>query len=279
MKNTAVIGWPIKHSRSPIIHNYWLRQHGIASAYNKLAVSPSDLKVFIRALPGSDLLGCNVTIPHKEAVFQHVDHVDARAKTLGAVNTVYLREGRICGTNTDGEGFLASLRQAVPDIDLGGAHAVVLGAGGAARAIIGALVESGVQHISVVNRSAERVSEVQRIFGPVIQPLDARQRDEALASCRLLVNTTSLGMEGQPRLECDIRNLNPQAIVSDIVYTPLRTEFLERAARQGNRVVEGLGMLLHQAVRGFELWYGVKPQVSQELYDLVAQDVLAGHKP
>ena len=197
---------------------------------------------------------------------------------LGAVNTVYLKDGVVCGTNTDGEGFIASLRQSHPEFNLRDKTAIIIGAGGAAKAIIGALLDEGVTKIGIINRTRERIHDLQEQFGSGVYEISETISNDALKSCGLLVNTTSQGMEGQPPLELEIQSLNPDALVADIVYTPLETAFLEKARQQGNPVLGGLGMLLHQAVRGFELWFGVKPEVTAELYELIAADVQKAHK-
>jgi shikimate dehydrogenase len=278
MKKVCVIGWPIAHSRSPLIHNYWLKKYGIDAVYERKAVEPKSVTQFIANLASSEFTGCNVTIPHKEAAFQAVAKADEIANRLGAVNTVYLKDGVVCGTNTDGEGFIASLHHAYPAFDLRNKTAVIIGAGGAAKAIIGALLDEGVKRIGIINRTRERIHDLQVQFGSGIYEISEANSNDALESCALLVNTTSQGMEGQPSLELEIQNLNPNTLVADIIYTPLETAFLEKARKQGNPVLGGLGMLLHQAVRGFELWFGVKPDVTAELYKLIAADVRKANK-
>jgi shikimate dehydrogenase len=278
MKKACVIGWPIAHSRSPLIHNYWLKKYGIDAAYEKKAVEPKNAAHFIANLASSEFTGCNVTIPHKETAFRAVAKVDEIAGRLGAVNTVYLENGVVCGTNTDGEGFIASLRHAHPAFGLRNKTAIIIGAGGAAKAIIGALLVEGVEKIGIINRTRERIHDLQAQFGSAIYEITDTVTNDALESCGLLVNTTSQGMEGQPSLELEIQSLNPEALVADIVYTPLETAFLAKAKQRGNPVLGGLGMLLHQAVRGFELWFGMKPEVTAELHDLIAADVQKAHK-
>jgi shikimate dehydrogenase len=278
MKKACVIGWPIEHSRSPLIHNYWLNKYGIDAVYEKKAIQPKNVSNFIANLTSSEFIGCNVTIPHKETAFQAVAMADEIARRLGAVNTVYLRDGLVCGTNTDGEGFIASLRHSHPNFELRNKTAIVIGAGGAAKAIIGALFDQGVAKIGIINRTRERIRDLQAQFGSGIYEISETISLEVLKGCGLLVNTTSQGMEGQPTLELEIQNLNHNALVADIVYTPLDTAFLEKAKKQGNPVLGGLGMLLHQAVRGFELWFGVKPAVTSELYALIAADVQKADK-
>ena len=278
MKKACVIGWPIAHSRSPLIHTYWLKRYGIDAVYEKKAVEPESVAQFITNLASSEFIGCNVTIPHKETAFQAVTKVDEIASRLGAVNTVYLIDGAICGTNTDGEGFIASLHHVHPAFNLKNKTAVIVGAGGAAKAIIGALLDEGTETIGIINRTRERIHDLQVHFGSGIYEISEAISNDALQSCGLLVNTTSQGMEGQPSLELEIQSLNPNALVADIVYAPLETAFLSKARRQGNPVLGGLGMLLHQAVRGFELWFGVKPEVTAGLYELIAADVQKAHK-
>ena len=274
MKKSCVIGWPIAHSRSPIIHNYWLKSHGIDSRYEKLPVEPADLASFIANLPRSDLLGCNVTIPHKEAASGLADVVDEKVQRLGAANTLYVRDGKVHATNTDGEGFIASLKQDHPGHELKDSRVVLIGAGGAARAIIDALLAQGVARIDIINRSLDRIAPLQNTFGPKVFSVQPEQQQFILESAGLLVNTTSLGMEHQPPLDLDVNLLPTHCLVADIVYTPLKTQLLERAEARGLPILKGLGMLLHQAVRGFELWYGVRPEVTEELTRLVEDDVL-----
>jgi len=278
MKKACVIGWPITHSRSPLIHNYWLKKCGIDAIYEKKAVEPKSVAQFIANLAASEFIGCNVTIPHKETAFQAVAKVDEIASRLGAVNTVYLKNGMVCGTNTDGEGFIASLRHSHPAFSLRNKSAIIIGAGGAAKAIIGALLDEGVEKIGIINRTRERIRDLQVQFGSGIYEISETITNDALKSCGLLVNTTSQGMEGQPSLELEIQNLSPKALVADIVYTPLETAFLAKARQHGNPVLGGLGMLLHQAVRGFELWFEVKPDITAELYELIAADVQKADK-
>lgn len=275
MKKACVIGWPIAHSRSPLIHSYWLKKYSIDAVYEKKAVEPMNVAQFIANLAASEFIGCNATIPHKEAAFQAVAKADEIAKRLGAVNTVYLKDGSVCGTNTDGEGFIASLCHSHPLFNLKNKTAIIIGAGGAAKAIIGALLDEGVKKIGIINRTRERIRDLQVQFGAGVYEIN--EINDALKSCGLLVNTTSQGMEGQPPLELEIQGLNPKALVADIVYTPLETAFLAKARIQGNPVLGGLGMLLHQAVGGFELWFGVKPEVTDELYALIAADVQKAH--
>ncbi len=279
MIKACVIGWPVEHSRSPLIHNYWLNQHGIAGSYEGVAVEPGMVRNFLSRLEQNGFAGCNVTLPHKEEAFGCVAAADEATKRLGVVNTVFLRNSRTLGTNTDGEGFMANLAASAGAIAVRNERVVLLGAGGAAMAIAGALADAGAGEIAVANRTAERVEILRRKFGSVIVPIDWDKRETALADCRILVNTTALGMQGQPPLELDLALLGAQAVVADIVYTPLETALLKTARKRGNRTAGGLGMLLHQAVRGFELWFGVRPTVTPELYALVASDIDPGWSP
>lgn len=278
MRKAGVIGWPVSHSRSPLIHNYWLRLYGMNGEYLRVPVEPAALEKFIEALPGSEYLGCNVTIPHKEAAFRLVTPADEMTKRLGVVNTIYQRDGKLFGTSTDGEGFIANLLSSTNDLSLQNKKAVVLGAGGAAMAITGALIDQGMREITVANRTLERSQQLHMKFGSKIKPAPWEQRNAALFECAVLVNATSLGMVGQPPLDLDLRHLPAASVVTDIVYSPLRTRLLANAAGRGNPVVDGLGMLLHQAVKGFELWFGKRPQVTQALYDLVARDIDPGYR-
>ena len=278
MKKACVIGWPVEHSRSPLIHNYWLKKYGINAVYEKKPVEPKDVLSFIANLATSEFIGCNVTIPHKETAFEAIGEADEIARRLGAVNTVYLKNGKVHGTNTDGEGFIASLRQSYPTFKLRGKTAIIVGAGGAAKAIIGALLDENVGRIGIINRTRERILGLQGQFGSHVFEINGSTANDKLGNCELLVNTTSQGMHGQPSLNLEIENLNRDALVADIVYTPLETAFLEKAKNRGNPVLGGLGMLLHQAVSGFKLWFGVKPEVTMELYELIAADVQKEHK-
>ena len=278
MKKACVIGWPVEHSRSPLIHNYWLKKYGINAVYEKIPVEPKDVLNFIANLATSEFIGCNVTIPHKETVFEAIGEADKIAGRLGAVNTVYLKNGMVHGTNTDGEGFIASLRHSYPAFSLRGKTAIIIGAGGAAKAIIGALLDEGVGKIGIINRTRERILGLQGQFGSYVFEINGTAANDELPNCELLVNTTSQGMHGEPSLNLEIQGLNRGALVADIIYTPLETTLLVKARKQGNPVLGGLGMLLHQAIRGFDLWFGVKPEVTKELYELIAADVRKAHK-
>ncbi len=273
MIKACVIGWPIAHSRSPLIHNYWLKSFGIAGHYERVGVEPTHLDQFLRNLPKSEYVGCNVTLPHKELAILAIDHIDESVKSIGALNTVYVRNGQTYATSTDGDGFLQNLLANHPNFDPCAKTIVLLGAGGSAKAIIERLLRAAVAEIIVVNRSAQRAQQIKLQFGDKITISDPNQLATVLKSADLLVNTTSQGMIGQPPLEIDLSALPATAIVADIVYIPLKTPLIIQAENRGLRTVTGLGMLLHQAVIGFEKWFGAKPLVTSQLYDLVATDI------
>ncbi|HEV2161536.1 MAG TPA: shikimate dehydrogenase [Stellaceae bacterium] len=265
MMRACVMGWPIAHSLSPALHGYWLKAHGIAGEYSRLAVAPADLPAALARLRTEGWRGCNLTIPHKEAALAQLDRVDAAARRIGAVNTIAVENGKLAGFNTDGFGFIENLRAAVPDFDAKAGPAVVLGAGGAARAIIDALGAAGAPAIRLANRSLDRARTLARNFGGAIEPVPWDRRAAALDGATLLVNATSLGMDKNPPLELDLARLPKTAVVNDIVYAPLETALLKAAKARGNRTVDGLGMLLHQGRPGFELWFGVRPAVTPAL--------------
>ena len=265
----GVAGWPIKHSRSPRIHNYWLRQYGIDGVYVPLAIPPDRAKDAFRMLPAMGIGGLNVTVPLKEEAYKAMDEVDRWAKRMKAVNTITVRDGILHGANTDAFGFLESLREARPDWRADAGPAVILGAGGAARAIVAGLQDSGAPEIRVANRTPERAATLRDEFGETVRAVPWEQRAAALEDAALLVNTTSLGMEGQPPLEVDLSKLPADATVYDIVYVPLETPLLAAARARGNPAIDGLGMLLHQARPGFRDWFGTDPTVDQALRDHV----------
>ncbi len=273
-----VIGWPISHSRSPLIHNYWLKTLGLAGVYEKLAVRPEALAEFLANFPGQGFVGGNVTIPHKEAAFALCAETTPGAQALQAVNTLWIERGKLCGDNTDLIGFLSSLDSDAPGWSEACAKAVVLGAGGAARAIIAGLISRGVARIAIINRSKAHGEELVALARRICPEQDVALYDygalpQQLADADLLVNTTSLGMEKQPPLIIDLSPLLAHALVADIVYVPLETELLKTAKARGLKTSGGLGMLLHQAVPGFERWFGKRPEVTPELYALVARDI------
>jgi shikimate dehydrogenase len=268
----CVIGWPIKHSRSPLIHNYWLRLHGIDGEYRREAVEPADFPAFLRDLGSHGYVGANVTLPHKEAALR-LSEADARARAIGAANTLWLDSGRLRATNTDVEGFIHNVDAAAPGWDRA-SDAVVLGAGGSARAVLFGLVERGIARIALVNRSRDKAEALAKAFGPRVTAHGWDSLPALLPGAGLLVNTTSLGMTGQPPLPIEVAQLPAGAVVADLVYAPLETALLAAAKDRGLRTADGLGMLLHQAVRGFSLWFGVTPNVTPELRALVERDLL-----
>lgn len=266
----GVMGWPVAHSLSPRLHGFWLQEHGIDGAYLPLPVRPERLESALRALPDLGFCGCNLTLPHKEAALAVVDEVHAEARRVGAVNTVKVRtDGSLYGWNTDIEGYAESLVAGLPGWSLAGEPAAVIGAGGAARAVVAALFGLGASEIRLVNRSPGRAAELARALGGPIRTLPWQQAARALEGAGLLVNATTLGMTGQPPLEIDLGPLPRSAPVSDIVYAPLETPLLAAARARGHKVVDGLGMLLHQAVPGFEAWFGLRPAVTPALRDFV----------
>jgi shikimate dehydrogenase len=272
-KAACVIGWPVEHSRSPLIHEYWIRQLGLDAAYRREAVAPERLADFVAHLADHGYVGANVTVPHKEAVLE-LSKPDALAQAVGAANTLWRADGVLRATNTDVEGFVASLDAGVPGWAADLASAVVLGAGGAARAVVFGLMERGVRRIHVVNRSLERATALRQRFGDRVVPSGWDARNDLLVGAGLLVNTTTLGMAGQPPLDIDLKRLAAAAVVADIVYAPLVTPLLAAGRARGLRTVDGLGMLLHQAVGAFARFFGVRPQVSGGLRALVEADLV-----
>lgn len=262
----GVMGWPVGHSRSPRLHGYWLAEHGIDGVYVPFPVRPEHLATALRALPALGIRGANLTVPHKERALEALDTVDALARRIGAVNTVVVdAEGALAGSNTDAHGFMANLREGAPAWRADGGPVVVLGAGGAARAVCAALIDAGVKAIRLVNRSPARAEGLARdLDGPfVVRPWD--ERSVALRGAALVVNTTSLGMTGQPPLDVDLAPVDGACVVNDLVYVPLETPLLAAARARGLVAVDGLGMLLHQAVPGFAAWFGVRPTVTAGL--------------
>jgi shikimate dehydrogenase len=271
-----VIGHPVGHSRSPLIHGHWLKEHGLSGSYERIDVPPAALPAFLASLAERRLVGGNVTIPHKEAVFRLVDEASPAARRLGAVNTLWLEGGRLYGDNTDVTGFVADLDQRLgARWSDGVGTALVLGAGGAARSVIAGLLDRGIEIVLVANRTFARAEEPQLLDPARVRALPWPDVEGALGPVGLLVNTTSLGMAGEPPLALDLRGLPPTAAVADIVYVPLETPLLAAARERGLTAVDGLGMLLHQAVPGFARWFGVTPQVTPELRALVAADIEA----
>jgi shikimate dehydrogenase len=269
----GVIGSPVAHSRSPRLHGYWLKRFGIAGHYIPMDVAAADLETVIRALPRAGFVGCNVTIPHKEAVLGIADIVTDRAALIGAANTlIFRRDGRIHADNTDGYGFTANLRQNAPDWQPGSGPAAVIGAGGAARAIVASLLEVGTPEIRIANRTRARAEALRAEFGARLVVHDWAQAGNMLDGATTIVNASSLGMVGKPDLLVPLDALAPGMTVTDLVYTPLKTRLLTTAEAAGCTVVDGLGMLLHQAVPGFERWFGVRPEVDQATRDAVLSE-------
>ena len=267
----GVMGWPVAHSRSPRIHGYWLEKGAVDGAYLALAVRPEALGAALAALPVLGFRGCNLTVPHKEAAVAHMDCLSEAAERIGAVNTVTVgTDGELCGDNTDGYGFISHLRDKAPGWRAGD-PVVVLGAGGAARAVVAALVSEGAGEIRVVNRTARRAANLAEMAGSVVHPLPWAGHAAALEDCGLLINTTTLGMTGQPALGLDLARLPLRAVVYDLVYAPLDTELLKAARARGNPVVDGLGMLIHQARPGFTAWFGAEAEVTAALRSFVAE--------
>jgi shikimate dehydrogenase len=269
----CVIGWPAKHSRSPKLHGWWLKHYGIDGDYRIEEVPPERFAAFIGDLKGNGYVGANITIPHKEAAFQ-LTEPDERARAVGASNTLwYDVKGVLRSTNTDVEGFIGALDASAPGWDRMTSHAVVIGAGGAGRAVVWGLLERGVKHIHVVNRTYEKAVAFRERFGSSVVPERWEDRNKVLKGAGLAANATSLGLKGNPNLDVDLSGLAPGAVVADIVYVPLETALLAQARRLGFRTSDGLDMLLHQAVRGFELWFGLRPKVMPEQRAMLAADI------
>jgi shikimate dehydrogenase len=271
----CVIGWPVGHSRSPLIHRFWLDRLKIDGSYERAEILPDDFPAFIRNLDHNGFAGANVTLPHKQSAFELCDATTATAADLKAVNTLWKEAGKLHGDNSDVAGFLAALDQEAPGWDIAPRSAIVLGAGGAARAIVYALKLRGLKHVLLVNRARERAAILATDFGPDIDVVDFSAVQGMLASAGLLVNTTSLGMRGQPPLTMDLTSLPDDAVVTDIVYVPLGTALIKAAKARGLRAVPGLGMLLHQAVPGFERWFGVRPSVTDELRAFIEAEIMS----
>ncbi|MGD9785524.1 MAG: shikimate dehydrogenase [Hyphomicrobiaceae bacterium] len=272
----CVIGWPITHSRSPLIHGHWLATMGISGSYGKRAVQPEEALSFLADLGAQGLVGCNVTVPLKEIAFEAAHEKDAAALAVGAANTLWLEAGRLCASNTDTFGFMRHLEETAPQWRSADRPVLVLGAGGAARAITFGFLQAGIGRVLVANRTRERAEALARHFGPRVVPLDWQQRDGAAKDSGVIVNTTTIGMKGEGDLGLTLDGVTHGAVVADIVYVPLETRLLAAARKRGLAVVDGLGMLLHQAVPGFERWFGRRPEVTAELRHLIESDIEAG---
>ncbi len=266
----GVVGSPISHSKSPQLHSYWLKYYGLGGHYVPLDISKNDLEAAIRMLPKIGFVGVNVTIPHKEDVLKLADLVTDRAALIGAANTlVFRKDGKIHADNTDGYGFIQNLRHGAPNWNPSSGPAVVLGAGGAARAIVASLLDAGVPEILLTNRTRARADQLKRDFGNRVTAVDWVQAGNIMDGAKTVVNTTSLGMTGKSEMRIPLDALGPDMVVTDLVYTPLQTKFLRAATDAGATAVDGLGMLLHQAVPAFERWFGVRPEVTNELRAIV----------
>ena len=272
IRAACLIGWPVRQSRSPLIHGYWLRQHGLEGDYRREAVRPDDFPDFLAHLAERGYVGGNVTMPHKDMALK-LSAPDERALAVGAANTLWLENGTLKSTNTDVEGFIAALDESAPGWDQGLQKAVVIGAGGTARAVVYGFIERGVPAIHVVNRTLAKAETFER-FGPSVVPTPFDDLPRALEEAGLVANATSLGMAGSPELEVDLSPMRADAVAADAIYVPLETALLKAARARGMRTSDGLGMLLHQALRGFELWFGVRPKVTEELRALVEAELL-----
>jgi shikimate dehydrogenase len=271
VKRACVIGWPVEHSRSPAIHRYWLELYGIDGAYEKEAVRPEEFASFLGSLSDRGYAGANVTLPHKTEALRLATKADESARAIGAANMLWLDgAGRLNASNTDAYGFMTNLNQEAPHWNKGRAPVMVLGAGGASRAILYGLIAQGASRILLANRTRDRAEVLAGTFGPAVSVVDWDARNQALAGCGLLVNATSLGMSGKGPLDIEVEALPEDAVVADIVYSPLETPLLATARARRRQAVDGLGMLLYQAVPGFERWFGVRPQVTKELKAHVA---------
>lgn len=270
---TGVVGWPIGHSLSPRLHRFWLQKYNLDGEYQAYGVKPEELAEFIQKMPENNIIGLNLTLPHKEIIFPYLDEVDELAQKIGAVNTLIVRDGRLWGTNTDGYGFLTNLKQNAPFWSSENGPAVIIGAGGAARAVLVSLLAAGVPEIRLINRTKSRAEKLAKLYqDPRIKVCDWQDRSDELSGAALLVNSTNLGMKGQPTLDLDLSGLPTSAVVYDIIYNPLDTDLLKQARLKGLACVDGLGMLLYQAAPAFQAWYGQAPEVDQALRD----HVLAG---
>jgi shikimate dehydrogenase len=270
----GVMGWPVMHSRSPMLHNYWFRQHDLAGTYVPLAIRPESLAAALRALHALGFAGCNLTIPHKQQAMTIVDEVDALAGSIGAISCVVVRpDGSLAGTNNDCYGFIHNLKQEQPGWRADSGPVVVIGAGGGSRAVCYGLAQEGAKEIRLVNRTLARAEGIAEEFGGPIEALAWEQRHELLEGAATVVNTTSCGMVGQPMLDINLDKLPKSALAADIIYIPLETPFLAAARKRGNRTVNGLGMLLNQGRPAWKAWFGIEPQVTPELRAMVERTI------
>jgi shikimate dehydrogenase len=267
----GLLGWPVAHSRSPVIHNHWLAHYGIPGRYVLFAVPPEKLDVAVRGIAALGLRGCNVTTPHKQAIFPLLDRVDDLARRIGAVNTVVVeKDGTLTGFNNDGNGFIQSLRDVDPKWTPASGPILVLGAGGAARAVVASLVAQGAMEIRIANRTMDKAQEIASAVGPTVKIVPWEQREDALDGIALLANATSLGMAGKPPLEISLNRLPKSALVGDLIYIPPETPLLAAARARGNITVNGLGLLLNQARPAFNAWFGVMPEITPALRQAIA---------
>jgi shikimate dehydrogenase len=270
----GVMGWPVMHSRSPMIHNYWFKQHGLAGTYVPLAIKPEGLAAALRALHALGFAGCNITIPHKQEAMKIVDEVDAAARRIGAISCVVARpDGSLAGSNNDAFGFIRNLKQELPGWRANAGPVVVIGAGGGSRAVCYGLAQEGAQEIRLVNRTYSRAKGIADEFGGPIKALPWEQRNDVLEGAAMVVNATSQGMVSEPALDIRLDKLPKNALVADIIYIPLETPFLAAARQRGNRTINGLGMLLHQGPLAWKAWFGIEPAVTAELRALVEQSL------
>ncbi len=274
-KRACILGRGITYTRSPLIHSYWIKKYELDAEYSICDLQEAELSGFLTSIRNGTLAGCNVTIPYKQAIVHHLDAIDDAASTTGSINTVYCSEGIVRGTSTDGAGYLGHLRQAHPDFRLKDARVLILGAGGAARSIADVLVKRGCPAVYIANRTLSKAEEIAGFQPSAIEPLEWQEMSSKAGLVDLVINTTSLGMVGRQPLVFPLELTRSHCIVSDIVYAPLETRLLAQARSLGRPVLDGLGMLLHQAVPGFHLWFGIKPQVTEELRALIEQDLLS----
>jgi shikimate dehydrogenase len=279
MIKACVIGFPIKHSRSPMIHGHWLKQFGISGDYSRVEVRPEELRQFLGTLPEQGYAGCNITLPHKEPACNYVQNLDDKGRRTGSINTVYVRDGQTFATSTDGEGFAENILWRLPSFSFSGKTALILGAGGTSRALIDEMLRRGLTHVHLANRTPEKAEKIAKVFPGQVTALSLAQLDAALGETDLLINATSAGIADAAKITVPFTKLRKEAVVTDVNYVPLVTPFLQEAKAHGHAIVPGLGMLLHQAVPGFELWFGKRPVVNEELYSLIARDIDPGYTP
>lgn len=275
IRSSCIIGYPVEHSLSPKLHGFWIKKYGITAKYTALSVAPHELEITLKSLKKLGYVGCNVTLPYKEEVMNLMEECSDLSRLVGSVNTVVVKEdGSLYGDNTDVYGFTENLCERVPDLKSNLRNVSVLGAGGAARAVCVGLIQLGAKQILIFNRNRERSEELAKDFGPVIKPQPWDRRSEMLGGISLLINATSLGMKNQPPLDIDLSLLPNSAIVNDLVYSPLMTNLLIDAKVRGNTIVDGLGMLLHQARSGFTAWFGVEVEVTYDLRKFILESLV-----